>query len=87
MPNRIPAGARVELLDPDPDAAVLLPSRVRVNGTDVGLIAENGVQLKQGDVNVGLEPGSWTEPTTVTLVLFASSVAIRRATAEEAATL
>lgn len=81
----IPQGARIEIIDPDPDAPVLLPSRVRVNGVDVGLIAEGGVELKQGDVSVGLEPGSWTDPTTVTLVLFASSVEIRRATHEEAA--
>lgn len=62
-------GALVEIIDPTGDnEAVLLPTIVRVNGTDVGLIAEDGGTVNQGGSD---------EPTTVTLVLLASRVEIK----------
>lgn len=64
-------GALIELVDPgarDGDAVALLPSVVRVNGVDVGTIAENGLEL---------DPGSFDRPTIVTLKLLPGSFVIR----------
>ena len=47
----LPVGALVQIVDPtdDSDRGPLLPSRVLINGTDIGLIAENGIKIDVGD--------------------------------------
>lgn len=59
----------VEIVDKGTGDSMLLPSEVRINGTDVGTIAENGVTV---DV-----PGP-NAPVTVTLVLIPDQVVIMR---------
>ncbi|MFD6365120.1 hypothetical protein ACFWFX_35585 [Streptomyces roseolus] len=63
----MPTGARVEIVEPNHEpGGPLIPKIVRVNGVDVGLLAEAPV-VKVVD----------EELTTVTLVLYPSSVEIK----------
>lgn len=64
-------GAVVEIIDPSPSGSgVLTPTVVKVNGVDVGWLAEEGLDVDQGD------RGS---PTRVSIVLLPSRVIIRGA--------
>lgn len=83
----IPSGAHVEIIDQASDGRVLLPTKVLVNGVDVGLIAEDGVEYerrgwfrrkkKRVEYGVAVEAGSWNDVTRVTLRLLPSRVTIR----------
>lgn len=77
MTTTPPLGATVEIVEPwsertgspPPDALPCIkPYRVRVNGTDVGLIAKNGIRVDTGDN---------TNPATVTLTLQPRSVTVK----------
>lgn len=59
-------GSVIEIIDPHwTKDGVILPTRVLVNGTDVGWIAPYGLSIN---------PGGHTEPLTVTLELMPSEV-------------
>jgi hypothetical protein len=59
-------GARVEIVESDHEpGCVIVPTHVRVNGVDVGLLAKAPVVAMSGD-----------DATTVTLVLLPSHVEI-----------
>lgn len=62
-----PRGAVVEIIDTNPDGRVLCPRAVKVNGVDVGLLADGGVIV---------EAGSAQQETRVTLILQPSKVVI-----------
>jgi hypothetical protein len=54
-------GGLVQIVEDGPNGdTVLVPRHILVNGTNVGLIAENGITI---------DPGSHDRPATVTLVL------------------
>jgi hypothetical protein len=68
-------GAHVEIVDPKARGGVLAPSRVLINGVDVGLVSSDGVQINVGDSR---------NITTVTLTLLPSRVTIRSGDSEPA---
>ena len=65
----------IQPMSPDLDAwiagAPIQPSRVLINGHDIGLVAENGVTINPGDART---------MATVTLTLIPGHVEIKRAT-------
>jgi hypothetical protein len=63
-------GAVVEIVErsADPENSLIIPSVVRVNGTDVGLIAEDGVQIRV----------TGSDPVQVLLTLLPDRVEIKR---------
>jgi len=67
-----PRGADVEIIEPTPssfaDPPCIKPTRIRVNGTDVGLIKRDSVHV---------DTGAGGEPATVTLTLQVHSLTIR----------
>ncbi len=71
-------GADIEILDDlwrsDDKPPALKPSILRVNGTDVGLIARDGIDI---------DAGSDREPTRVTVTFLPSSVTMRVARPDE----
>lgn len=73
-----PTAAHIEIIEPTnpgadawPADLPILPSRVLINGHDVGLVATNGVTINPGDAG---------NATTVTLTLIPGHVEIKRAT-------
>ena len=68
------SGAHVEIVDARAtDDGPLVPTRVLINGVDVGYIARDGVKV---------EPGGSDNTTQVTLTLLPSRVTIRGAEPE-----
>lgn len=67
-----PEPAHVEIVDGrgGEGANFLVPDRVLVNGTDIGLIAEKGLRVNPGDLG---------EPATVTITLIPRRIDIRPA--------
>lgn len=66
-------GAHVEIVDDTgTQGGPLLPRRIRINGTDIGLIARDGVELQLGNHSEG-------EPCVLTITLYPSSVTIKAA--------
>ncbi|MGA5035104.1 hypothetical protein ACPB8P_31740 [Streptomyces cellulosae] len=66
----LPKGGVVEIVDPGAaESGPLVPTRVLINGTDVGLIAEGGVAIDPGDGNGNV--------ATVTLTLLPSRIEIK----------
>lgn len=63
----IPQGAVVEIVEPGSGTTTVIPKSVKVNGTDVGLIAENGVTV---------HPGMGKDTATVTLTLLPRRIVI-----------
>ncbi|MGR6538893.1 hypothetical protein [Streptomyces rochei] len=67
----LPQGGIVEIVDPGAtDSGPLMPTRVLINGTDVGLIAEGGVKIEAGDGR--------NDVATVTLTLMPSRIEIKQ---------
>ncbi|GAB7187164.1 hypothetical protein ATKI12_6995 [Kitasatospora sp. Ki12] len=60
-------GARVEIVEPDHEGGALMPTLVRVNGVDVGLMARPPQVRAGGD----------EQPATVTLTLLPREVVIK----------
>ncbi|MFE0353595.1 hypothetical protein ACFW2I_08885 [Streptomyces nigra] len=66
----LPKGGVVEIVDPEAiESEPLVPTRVLINGTDVGLIAEGGIKVEPGDGNGNV--------ATVTLTLLPSRIEIK----------
>lgn len=65
-------GAHIEIVDPKSfgDDGAIVPTKVLVNGVDVGLVAQDGVHIGSLDGD---------SITTVTFTLFPSRVTIRGA--------
>jgi hypothetical protein len=89
MPEPPPMGAHVEIVEPytvlmvdrDPDKVAdslrrlpaIKPRRVRINGTDVGIVKPDSVVVDVGDDRAA----SGNRPCTVTLTLVVKSVEIK----------
>lgn len=78
MADQPPMGADIEIIEPytrpvgsADDLPCIKPYRVRINGTDVGLIKKDSVHIDVGSADLG------GEPVSVTLTLFPKSVSIR----------
>lgn len=60
-------GADIEIIDPDGDVPVLVPSKVRINGTEVLIPA--GASIRIGEI-------SDDEGVTVTITMYARRIVI-----------
>lgn len=75
--DSFPRGADVEIVHivPAPinpaDVVTVVPSRLRINGTDVGLIERDSIRIDVGD-----QSGKKSRCTTVTLTLQVRSLTI-----------
>ncbi|AHH98311.1 hypothetical protein [Kutzneria albida] len=77
MPQPPATGAHIEIIEPNgPASGPLLPGHVYINGVDVGLIAEDGIQIKAGDAGKSAF-------TAVTLTLYPRLLEIKSSTDEE----